>query len=653
MNPSEAEPPNGSPGDRRALLARMLEQRSGQRRAHPVSFAQQRLWFLDQLTPGNPFYNVAIAVRLNVPIEVSVLDRCLNEIVRRHESLRTTFGVVDGQPVQIVSPEARLSLAVVDLRALPPEAREGEALRLAQEDAGRPFDLATGPLLRASLLRLGPADHLFLLSQHHIISDGWSMGIFSRELTALYTAFAYGRPSPLPEPSLQYSDFAVWQRRWLRGETLDRQLEFWTRALSNPPILRLPTDRSRPPAQSYRGATHTFHGPRALALALKRLSESAGVTLFIATLTAFEALLVRYTRQEDLVVGTYIANRNRAELEGIIGFFVNTLVLRTDASGSPTFRELLGRVRESALAAYAHQDLPFEMLVEKLQPDRDLGLNPLFQVVFQMPTGPTASRSAPGESAATTLLDVKPPSAIFDLSVSLWESGAGLTAQMEYSCDLFDPPTIERMAAHYLSLLEAMAADPDQPISKCNLLTPDEERLLLTEWNGERESRPDERSVVERLEDQAARTPESIAFEDGEASITIAELHRRARRLAGELRRHGVNPEEPVGVCLERGLDVPVALFAIWMVGGVYLPLDPSYPAARLASMAVEARVQRILSRASLRPLCPSGATLILVDQETAEPSAAALGVLPDPARSAGVCHLHLRIDRTAQRSRR
>jgi amino acid adenylation domain-containing protein len=583
--------------EKRAMLARVMEERERQQKVqsklYPLSFSQRRLWFLDQLTPGNPFYNTAIAVRTRAPLNPHVLERAINDIVRRHEALRTTFALVDEEPMQVVAPELKVPFRVVDLTSKPPAEREAEALRQAQAEAEQPFDLGRGPLLRSSLLRLGEADNIFLLTQHHIISDGWSMGIFSRELTALYTSFVLGQSSPLPELPLQYGDFAVWQRNWLKGEVLDRHLAYWKKQLADVPNLQLPTDRPRPPIQTYRGATHHFTMSMALATALKRLSQAENATLFMTLLTGFFALLHRYTQQEDIVVGTYIANRNRAEIESIIGFFVNTLVLRTDLSGAPTFRTLLRRVRDVVLSAYAHQDMPFETLVEQLQPERDLGRNPLFQVVFQVP--PTAPEST--NATAEALPQIKAAAAIFDLSVSVWETATGLTGQMEYSCDLFDASSIERLGTRLAMLLESFAADPEQPITNPTLLTRAERAQLVVDWNKTSRAWPMNPGLVQMFEAEAERNAQQIAFYHQEQEITYAELNARANRQAHFLRHGGVGPEVLVGLAMERSIDCVVSLLAILKAGGAYLPLDPKYPVSRLRYMLEDARVSVLVTK--------------------------------------------------------
>ena len=394
---------------KRALLEVMLREKgvesSSDRRiprrkegdSIPLSFAQQRLWFLDQIEPGNPFYNFPAAVLLKGRLNVVVLELSFKEIVRRHEALRTTFATVDGQPMQVVGEKFNFGLQVLDLQQLAETEREEKVKQLAAEEASKPFDLTKLPLLRASLLQLDAEEYVLLLTLHHIIFDGWSIGAFMQELAALYEAFSIGKPSPLPELSIQYADFAIWQREWLAGDRLQTQLNYWKKQLSGAPLLlELPADRPRPPAQTYRGAKESFLIPRTLRSALKKLSRQENVTLFMTLLAAFKTLLYRYTGQADIPVGSPIANRNRAEIQGLIGFFVNTLVWRTDLSGTPTFRQLLARIREVSLEAYAHQDLPFEKLVEELQPERKLSYHPLFQVAFVLRTEPVAAESIAG-----------------------------------------------------------------------------------------------------------------------------------------------------------------------------------------------------------------------------------------------------------------
>jgi amino acid adenylation domain len=629
---------------RRALLETLLEQegigpsQAGIRRrtgrGHPpLSFAQQRLWFLDQLVPSNPFYNVDATIRLNLELDVVALERSLNEIVRRHEALRTTFALVDGEPVQVIAPELAVPLPLVDLRAHPE--REVEAYRLATAEALRPFDLARGPLVRTCLLRLGEAEWVLLLTMHHIVSDGWSMGVSYRELTALYGAFASGGPSPLSELPIQYADFAVWQRGWLSGSVLAEQLAYWKERLAGLPRLELPTDYPRPPVLTYAGGSHAFTLPPALAERLKTLVRGEGVTLFMTLLAAFQALLARYTGQDDVVVGSPIANRNRAEVEGLIGFFVNSLVLRTSLAGNPSFRVLLGRVREVCLGAYAHQDLPFEKLVAELQPERDLSRNPLFQVTFQLFNVPGAGR--PDEPSALPL-EVKGATAIFDLRVDMREGAEGaLLGRIEYSTDLFGAGTIERLAGHYRRLLEAVADDPDRRLGELPLLTEDERRLF-GEWNQTARFYPRDTTIHTLFEARAGASPEALALIGGQERLSYGELNRRANRLAHHLRARGVGPETLVGVCLERSPGLVVVLLAVLKAGGAYLPLDPAYPPARLAFMLEDAAVPVLVTSQTLSSVLPeTGAALVFLDGDG---EAIAREPDDDPDSSAGADRL-------------
>ncbi|HID62186.1 MAG TPA: non-ribosomal peptide synthetase, partial [Anaerolineae bacterium] len=531
----------------------------------PLSFAQQRLWFLDQLEPGSPFYNIPTAVRLTGPLDVAALEQTLNEIVRRHEALRTTFETVDGRARQVIAPELTVPLPVTDLTDLPEAEREAEALQLASQEAQRPFDLARGPLLQARLLRLGGEDHVALLTMHHIVSDGWSMGILIQEIAALYEAFSNGRPSPLQELPIQYADFAHWQREWLQGETLEAQLSYWKQQLDgSPPLLELPTDRPRPAVQSFRGRTQAFALPKDLSRAIKDLGHQEGTTLFMTLLAAFQSLLYRYTGQETINVGTPIANRTQSEIEGLIGFFVNTLVMRADLSGDPGFRELLKRVREMALGAYAHQDLPFEMLVDALQPERNLSHSPLFQVMFVLQEAPTGAQAL----SDLTLRGVEAETGVakFDLTLSMAEDGDGdgLGGVFEYNVDLFDAATIERMIAHFQTLLEGIVADPNRPISELPLLTEAERRQLLVEWNDTVADYPQDRCIHELFEAQVERTSDAVAVVFEGEELTYDELNRRANQLAHHLRKLGVGPETLVGICVERSPEMIVGLLGIF-----------------------------------------------------------------------------------------
>lgn len=579
----------------------------------PLSFAQQRLWFLDQLAPGNSFYNADLAFPLDGPVNLHALKRSVQEIVARHETLRTTFAVVGDEPMQMIAPALSVAMPVIDLRALAPAARRAEAQRLATEEALRPFDLARGPLLRATVLQLGETENLVLLTLHHIVCDGWSLGILFKELSTLYAAFCQGAPSPLPELPIQYADFAVWQRESLQGEALAAQVTYWKQRLGGLPVLRLPTDRPRPSVQTFQGAHQNFRVSADDLAKLHALSRSEGVTFFMTLLAAFQLLLHRYSGQDDIVVGTYVANRTRAELEALIGFFVNTLVLRTDLSGDPPFRAALHRVRDVALGAYAHQDLPFEKLVAELHPARDLSRNPLCQVTFQLVNVPGLAMAAESTERA---VHVEPGSAIFDLALSFWEDGEGLSGQVEYSTDLFDAETVARLLEHYHTLLQGIVANPAERLSRLPLLSAPERRQLVSEWNDTAADLAVDACIHEMFEAQASRTPDAVAVTHRGSSLTYEALNRRANRLAHTLRARGVGRETLVGVCVERSLDMVVALLAILKAGGAYLPLDPGYPKDRLAFMVSHARAPVLLAHGHLLEALPLVPDVICIDAD-------------------------------------
>jgi acyl carrier protein len=443
----------------------------------PLSFAQQRLWFLEQLEPGNPAYNIAVAVRLSGELDVTALERSFSEMVRRHEVLRTRFVVVEGEPQQVIDAAGPVVLEMEDLMGLSWEHQEAAVRRVARQQAEQRFDLTGGPLLRAGLVRLAEREHVLVLTMHHIISDGWSQGVLIRELVQLYEALSRGQESPLPGLAIQYADYAHWQRRWLQGEELEKQLGYWKGRLEAAPgVLELPTDHRRPAVQSFRGASQRVELEAGLSEALKELSRQEGVTLFMTLLAAFQSLLHHYTGRDDILVGSDIANRSRVEIEGLIGFFSNMLVLRTDLSGDPSFRELLGRVREVTLGAYAHQDLPFEKLVDELRPERDLSHNPLFQVVFTLQNAPKPLPDLPGLTLSP--LHIENTTAKFDLVLNMWETEQGLTGSMQYNTDLFEATTMARMLRHFENLLRSIVAQPGVRLSALEMLS-DEETVLL------------------------------------------------------------------------------------------------------------------------------------------------------------------------------
>jgi amino acid adenylation domain-containing protein len=573
--------------------------------AIPLSFAQQRLWFFHRLQPDNIAYNLASAIRLTGSLLVEVLEQTLNEIVRRHEVLRTSFAVVDSQTVQVIASDQAVKLQVVDIRHISTAKRMARAQELAVKEVQRPFDLAQAPLLRALLLRLGQADYILLLTMHHIVSDGWSRGVLYSELSVLYEAFAKGEPSPLADLPVQYADFAIWQRNWMQGQVLEQHLAFWKRHLDEAPrALVLPTDRRRPALQGYYGANLLRLLPDSVTKRLRILARQEEVTLFMILLTAFNALLFRYTGQQELVVGSPIANRNYPETEGLIGSFVNMLALRSDVSGNPTARELLQRVREVCLDAYTHQDLPFERLVEALQPDRDLSRHPLFQVTIALHNAPKQNLALSGLTIQPVTLDKG--TVRFDLEFHFWEEPDHLKLLIEYNTDLFDAATITRMADHFETLLAGIVADPDRPLSELPLLTEAERQQLLVAWNDTRSDYTGESCVHQLFEDRAKRSPDAPALIDQDRRLTYGQLNRQANQLAHYLQSLGVGPEVPVGICVERSLELVVALLGVLKAGGAYLPLDPAYPKRRLSHMLSDTRVPILLTQHHLAEKLPN-----------------------------------------------
>ncbi|QSQ17130.1 non-ribosomal peptide synthetase [Myxococcus landrumensis] len=565
----------------------------------PLSSAQRRLWFLDRLEPGQAQYNVPIFVRLQGPLDERALRAALNQLLRRHESLRTCFTVQKDEPLQLIAEELTLELDIVDLGHLPDDEREQRIRELSTAESRKPFDLSLAPLVRATLLRAGPEDHVLLLAMHHIVSDGWSMSVFFFELGALYSAIRLGTEPTLPPLKLQYADFALWHNEWLRGDAFREQLEYWKKQLAGaPPLLTLPTDRPRLPVKRNQGAAVRISIPAEEVHALKKVSREERTTLFMTVLSLFKVLLGRYAGQTDISVGTPIANRNRPELEGLIGFFVNTLVLRTDLSGAPTFRQLIQRVREVSLGAYGNQDLPFEHVVEALHPERNLGQNPLFQVMFSLQESATASASLDG--LALTPLSVETGTSKFDLLMALEETPAGITGELEYDTDLFDAATIERMLGHFRTLLTAAAAQPDTCISSLPLLTDVERNQLVVDWNNTSTDFPRQHCIHELFSAQAYASPNALAVRYGEESLTYAQLEAQANQLAWHLQSLGVVPDTLVGLYLERSPSLIVAMLACLKAGGAYLPLDTAYPAERLALMLRDSRAPLLLTTRAL-----------------------------------------------------
>ncbi|HEU5377016.1 MAG TPA: amino acid adenylation domain-containing protein [Ktedonobacteraceae bacterium] len=582
-----------------------------------LSFGQQRLWFFQQSEPESYVYNIPAALRLLGHLQVAILQRSLQEIVRRHNILRTTF-VAEGDnlPVQVIAPELQITIPVFDLSGISLVEAEKEIQQLTMAEAQQPFNLSKGPLLRASLLRLNGQEHILLLTIHHIAFDAWSASIFYRELTTLYAAFSNGRPSPLQPLPLQYVDYAFWQNQHLQGEVLTEHLVYWKEKLADSPSeIALPVDYPRPPVTTFRGASYVFNLPRELSENLRNFSRSENVTLFMTLLTAFQVLLTHYSGQQDIVVGTPIANRTRAETENLIGFFVNTLVLRTNLSGDPSFRKALGRVREVALEAYAHQDLPFERLVEEILPHRDPSHPPLFQVMFTLQNTPAVTIELDGLTLLP--LEMINPATKFDLTLFFFESEHGLVGLLEYNTDLFEQVTIARLSNHLQTMLSEIVANPEQRISRLPLLTETERNQVLVAWNATQVNYPQEVCLQELFERQVAKTPDAIALAFQEKQLTYYELNLCANRLAHFLRKRGVGPEVLVGVCIERSLELIVSLLAILKAGGAYVPLDPDYPSERLIFMLEDTRVAILLTQEHLQMRLPhSQARVICVDTQ-------------------------------------
>ncbi|HVN54987.1 MAG TPA: amino acid adenylation domain-containing protein [Anaerolineaceae bacterium] len=596
--------------DKRALLTLRLQKqraatatqqriplRSNPSDPAPLSFSQQRLWFLTQMEPNNPFYTIPAAVRLTGTLDVSALELSLKEILRRHSILRTRFTVQDGEPSQSISPDLAFDLPIIDLREIAASEREREALRIARESACQSFDLSSGTLIRPLLIRLDEKDHILVLAMHHIVSDGWSLGVLVRELAACYPAFLGGNAPHQPDLPIQYADFAVWQRSWMQGQTLEEQLGDWKQQLAGmPTVLELPSVFPRPALQSYQGAREPFEFPASLNAALQSLARQEGATLFMALLAGFELLISRYSGQAEFCLGTPIANRTRPETEDLVGFFVNTLVIRARLDGSPSYRELLRRVRTTTLRAYAHQDLPFEMLVEALQPPRDMSHSPLFQIMFAMQNEPIPPLNLPFLEVQP--LEIDPGTSRFDLTLSIYEQAGRLAGFIEYSTDLFDREYIQDFLSHYQRLLEEVNAHPDEPVFHLNLLTPAEKRQLQA-WNDTQVDLPP-LLIQQIFEDQVRQHPQAPALVFGDLAISYAELNQKANQLARWLIRRGVVPETLVPIYLERSFERVIAILGVLKAGGAYLPIDPVYPRERVAFMLLDSGAQILLTQSSL-----------------------------------------------------
>ncbi|HYO57344.1 non-ribosomal peptide synthetase/type I polyketide synthase, partial [Archangium sp.] len=583
-----------------------------------LSFSQQQLWFMEQLQPGSPLNNLLGLIHMEGRLDVAALEKSFNAIIERHEALRTVFVERDGQPFQLISPSLTLELSMTESGAVPEAGREAEIRRVAKEEASQPFDLMRGPLLRVRLLKLGEQVHVLVLTVHHIIFDGWSQAVLLRELAAFYEAFLEGRTPELPPLPIQYADYAYWQRQWLQGEVLEKQLAYWKEKLSGPPpVVELPTDRPRPAVRTSHGANLIFELPRPLSEALEALSRREGATLFMTLLAALKTLLFRYTQQTDVTTGYLTAGRSRREVEGLIGFFVNTLALRVDLSGAPSFRELLGRTRQASMEAFDHQELPFEKLVDALQLERDLSRSLLFQVMFIYQPRAEAGLRLSGLSLKG--LYIRAETSRFDISLVMQDTGRGtLVGAWEYNTDLFEASTITRLAGHYERLLQAIVVNPEQRITELPLMTEEEQRRVLVEWNETRKDFPFDQSVTELFEAQARRTPDAVAVSSGRGKRTYAELSREVARLAARLRERGVGTESMVALLMDRSLEFLTSVLAVFKAGGAYLPLDAEHPPQRIA---------QILER--------SGAAGVLVSRERREGLANALALLEPGVRPA------------------
>ena len=594
--------------EKQELLRKLIAARSSRTRTVAASFAQERLWVLDRVHGAGTAYNLLSALRIPHAVDARAMERAVGELVRRHEALRTVFAEVDGAPVQVIAPFGGFALPVEDHTGASPE----QVRRIAGEERARPFDLAAGPLFRTRLLRVGAAEHVLLMCMHHIVSDGWSLGVIRGELEALYAAFREGKPSPLPEPRFQYADYAEQQRQKLKGDALERQLAYWRERLGDaPPLLELPTDRPRPAAQSYRGAVHEVRLAAGVRERLETLGRGEGATLHMVLLAAFSVLLARYSGSRDIVVGSPVAGRMRQATEELVGFFVNTVAVRTDLSGDPPFREVLRRVRAAAVEAYTHQEVPFERVVAELRPERSLRHAPVVQVMlsleFQNPAGDVPSLMEP------LSLGVETGTSKFDLTLAVEAGPKGLRGGVEYSTDLFDAGTIERLALHLERLMDGVAASPDLPLSRLELAGADERRRVVEEWNRTATAYPADASIPALFEEWAARTPDAPALVFGDTSLTYRELNERANRLAHHLLRAGVAPEARVGICLERGAELIAAMLAVPKAGGAYVPLEPGYPTERLAFMLADSGVAVLVTQESLRAALPASAGLRIV----------------------------------------
>ena len=610
--------------EKRALFAKLMREQSREENAFPISVMQQGIWFLEQLKPHNPAYVIPAAVRISGPLDAGVLRAAVNEIVRRHEPLRTTFRLREGRPAQVVAAELTLDLPEVDLRSA------GDLAAQIDATLHEPFDLAAGPLLRVRLLRTGDEEYVLVVAMHHLISDGWSVGILVAELSALYEAYLAGRPCPLPDLAIQYGDFATWQQRWLREADLGADLAYWRAHLAGaPPVLELPTDRPRPAVQGFNGASVPFELPATVLGRLDGLAKRHGATTYMALLAVFQILLHRYSNQDDIVVGVPMANRTRAEIEPLIGFFVNTLPVRTDLGGDPDFVEVLRRVRDGCLGAYSHQSVPFERVVAELKPPRDLSRPPIFQVSLSYQSDPLPTLAMAG--VRLRRLPLRADGARFDLELQFFADDGALRGWFEYDRDLFDESTMARLAGHFRRLTELVLVHPDQPVDLLPLLDAVERQRILHQGNATGRSWPDG-WLHQCFERQVERDPGAAALRFDGHTLTYAQLNTRANQLAHRLRRLGVGRDVLVGVCMQRCVELVVSLLAVLKAGAAYVPLDPGYPRARLAYMLADAKVPVLLAQRDVLAGLDTGDAEVLCVAELAETLAGESAANPDVA---------------------
>ncbi|HJT81165.1 MAG TPA: condensation domain-containing protein, partial [Chthoniobacterales bacterium] len=595
---------------------------SRRKREGPVklSFAQERLWFLDQLEPNSPAYHIPDAYIINGPIDVSILERSLRAVADRHELLRTTLQVKDGNPVQVIGPSSNLTVQSIDRASASETEQETEIVRQIKENSATVFDLATGPLLQLKVVRLAPERYLLLVNMHHVVSDDWSLGVFYRELSQFYSAFLNHATAGLEPLPIQYADYALCQRRWMEEGELERQLVYWRNQLADAPTLELPLDFPRPPRQTFIGTRIPFQISPELTARLKAFDRAENVTHFMTLLAAFQVLLARYSGQDDIVVGVPIANRRHVEVEGLFGFFVNMLVLRGDLSGRPSFREIVRRVRTAALEAYQNQDLPFEKLVEDINPDRDLSRPPLFQVMFAIHDVPTHPLTLPNAVVTRRVHAVH--ATHFDLEFYLSTAADPWSGFIGFNTDLLAPATIERMIGHYLTLLDSLLQAPEAAVFAASMLS-DGEKDQLDQWSGTSADYGNPQCVHQLFEEQVRRSPDAIAVQFDGRTLTYRELNLRANALAFELLVLGTNRETRIGVCVERSLEMVVALIAVLKAGGTYVPIDIHFPPERVALILKDSGAEILILHQSLRGLCHGFTGKVLTLDQVREPNGA------------------------------